>query len=72
MGVTRQRSDALTAAADACLVVSAQATAPHVADLIYESAVRQLLDDLFLRILAVRPDAAAAVAANRRRLAGGE
>lgn len=70
--VTRQRSDALIAAADACLVVSAQATAPHVAELIYESAVRQLLDDLFLRILAARPEAAAAVAANRRRLAGGE
>jgi DNA-binding MurR/RpiR family transcriptional regulator len=70
--VARQRSEALAAAADACLVVSAQAAAPHVADLIYDSAVRQLLDDLFLRIFAVRPDAAVAVAANRRRLAGGE
>jgi hypothetical protein len=53
-------------------VVSAQAAAPHVADLIYDSAVRQLLDDIFLRILAARPDAAAAVAANRRRLELGE
>ena len=72
VAVTRQRTESLLAAADDCLVVSAQAAAPHVADLIYESAVRQLLDDLFLRILAARPEAAAAVAANRRRLAGGE
>ena len=70
--VTRQRTESLTAASDECLVVSAQAAAPHVADLIYESAVRQLLDDVFLRIIASRPDAAATVAANRRRLAGGE
>lgn len=70
VAVTRQRTDLLTAAADDCLVISAQAAAAHVADLIYESAVRQLLDDLFLRMVAVRPDAAAAVAANRRRLTG--
>jgi len=70
--VARQRSESLIAAANDCLVVSAQAAAPHVADLIYDSAVRQLLDDIFLRILAVRPDAAAAVVANRRRLAVGE
>lgn len=72
VAVTRQRTASLLAVADDCLVVSAQAAAPHVADLIYESAVRQLLDDLFLRILAARPDAAAAVAANRRRLSRGE
>ena len=72
VAVTRQRSESLTAVANECLVVSAQAAAPHVADLIYDSAVRQLLDDMFLRILAVRPDAAAAVASNRRRLAGGQ
>jgi D-arabinose 5-phosphate isomerase GutQ len=70
VAVTRQRTELLTAAADDCLVISAQAAAAHVADLIYESAVRQLLDDLFLRMVALRPDAAAAVAANRRRLTG--
>jgi D-arabinose 5-phosphate isomerase GutQ len=51
VAVTRQRTDLLTAAADDCLVISAQAAAAHVADLIYESAVRQLLDDLFLRMV---------------------
>jgi DNA-binding MurR/RpiR family transcriptional regulator len=70
--VAKQRTEPLTGAADECLLVSAQAAAAHVADLIYESAVRQLLDDLFLRMLAIRPEAAAAVVANRRRLAGGE
>ena len=70
--ITKQRTEPLAEAADACLLVSAQAAAAHVADLIYESAVRQLLDDLFLRMLAICPEAAAAVVANRRRLAGGE
>lgn len=57
--VARQRADELTAVADACLVVSAQAADAHVAELIHESAVRQLLDDLFLRIHTIRADAAA-------------
>ena len=70
--VTKQRSESLAGTADECLLVSAQAAAAHVADLIYESAVRQLLDDLFLRMLAIDPGAAASVAANRRRLMGDE
>lgn len=70
--ITKERTESLAGAADECLLVSAQAAAAHVADLIYESAVRQLLDDLFLRMLALRPGSAAAVAANRRRLMGDE
>lgn len=66
--VTRQRTETLSAAADQCLVVSAQAAAPHVEELIYESAVRQLLDDVFLRIFAASPGGAT----NRLRLADSE
>lgn len=55
VAVTRQRTGSLVSAVDECLVVSAQAAAPHVEELIYESAVRQLLDDLYLRIRASSP-----------------
>lgn len=67
--VTRRRGR-LSAAADACLVVGGHDPQPHVEDLIYESAMRHLLDDLFLRILAARPEALAAFVANRQRMLG--
>lgn len=69
--ISRQRSGALAAAADACLVVSAHSTTDHLADILYDSALRQLLDDLFLRIVALDDDAAATFASNRRRCHGG-
>jgi DNA-binding MurR/RpiR family transcriptional regulator len=72
VAVTRQRTEALAGTADACLMVSAQAAAAHVAELIYESAVRQMLDDLYLRLIAMQSDAASTGAANRQPLAGRE
>lgn len=68
--VSRERSDAMAGDADACLVVSAHAAAEHLADMLYESALRQLLDDLFLRVVALEPEAAATFASNRRRCRG--
>ncbi|MGI9176866.1 MAG: MurR/RpiR family transcriptional regulator [Pirellulales bacterium] len=65
--VSRQRCASLAAASDACLVVSAHSHEGHLADLVYESAMRQVLDDLFLRIIALDADAAQVFAANRRR-----
>lgn len=56
--VTRQRTESLSGVADECLVVSAQAASRHVEALIYESAVRQLLDDVFLRIAEASSEAA--------------
>lgn len=56
--VTRQRTESLVAAADECLIVSAQAATRRVEELIHESAVRQLLDDIFLRIAEPGSDAA--------------
>jgi hypothetical protein len=58
----------LSAEADASLVVAVHDPHPHLEDLIYEAAMRHLLDDLFLRIVAARPAALETFAANRRRL----
>ncbi|MFM7242744.1 MAG: MurR/RpiR family transcriptional regulator [Planctomycetaceae bacterium] len=58
----------LSTEADASLVVSVHDPHPHLEDLIYEAAMRHLLDDLFLRIVAERPAALEAFAANRRRM----
>jgi DNA-binding MurR/RpiR family transcriptional regulator len=54
-------------AADACLVVAAHDSQPHLDELVYEAAMRQLLDDVFLRVLAARPDSLATFVANRAR-----
>jgi hypothetical protein len=61
----------LSAEADASLVVSVHDAHPHLEDLIYEAAMRHLLDDLFLRIVAARPAALETFTANRRRLRSG-
>ena len=67
VAVTRSRGDSLLAAADACLTVVAHDPEPHVEDLVYEAALHQVLDDLFLRVHAARPNAAAAFIAGRSR-----
>lgn len=67
VAVTRVRSQALLSAADACLAVVAHAPEPHVEDLVYEAALHQLLGELFLRVHAARPHAAAAFIASRTR-----
>jgi len=66
--VLTRRTGKLTAVADACLLVSAHDPQPHVEDLVYESAMRHLLDDLFLRIVATDPRALEAFVANRKRM----
>lgn len=71
--VVSRRADRCSSAADVSLLVSAHDPQPHVEDLIYESAVRQVLDDLFLRIVAGSPALLESFVANRRRiLAAGE
>lgn len=67
VAVTRIRSHALVSGADACLAVVASGPEPHVEDLVYEAALHQVLDDLFLRVHAMRPNAAAAFIASRSR-----
>jgi DNA-binding MurR/RpiR family transcriptional regulator len=66
--VLARKPGRLASAANACLAVSAHDPQPHVEDLLYEAAMRHLLDDLFLRIVAARPAALETFAANRRRL----
>jgi DNA-binding MurR/RpiR family transcriptional regulator len=61
----------LAAAASACLAVSAHDPHPHVEDLIYEAAMRHLLDDLFLRVVARRPESLETFLTNRRRMLDG-
>ncbi len=65
--ITRGRRGGLAGAADGTLVVIAHAPQPHVETLVYEAVLRHLLDDLFLRTLAVLHDAAGAGVGNRRR-----
>ena len=67
VAVTRIRSHALVSGADACLAVVASGPESHVEDLVYEAALHQVLDDLFLRVHAARPNAAATFIASRRR-----
>ncbi|MBM4012047.1 MAG: MurR/RpiR family transcriptional regulator [Planctomycetes bacterium] len=69
--VLLRRTGKLSFAADACLLVAAHDPQPHVEDLVYEAAMRHLLDDLFLRIIAGNPRALDALVANRRRLRDG-
>jgi len=65
--VARRALPPSPAAADACLVVVAHDEQPHIDELIYEAALRHLLDDLFLRVFSARPDSAAVFAENRGR-----
>ena len=65
--VTRPQRAVGESAVDACLLVSAHDPQPHIEELVYEAAMRHLLDDLFLRMLAARPDTLATFAANRAR-----
>ena len=65
--VARRALPQSPAAADACLVVVAHDEQPHIDELIYEAAMRHLLDDLFLRVFSARPDSAAVFAENRGR-----
>lgn len=67
VAVTRSRSHGLLSGADVCLAVVASGPEPHVEDLVYESALHQVLDDLFLRVHATRPNAAPTFIASRRR-----
>jgi DNA-binding MurR/RpiR family transcriptional regulator len=65
--IARRGRDSIVPIADACLLVSAHDPQPHIDELIYEAAMRQLLDDLFLRMLAARPDSLATFTANHAR-----
>jgi hypothetical protein len=65
--VARRALPPSPAAADSCLVVVAHDEQPHIDELIYEAALRHLLDDLFLRVFSARPDSAAVFAENRGR-----
>ncbi|MFM7207976.1 MAG: MurR/RpiR family transcriptional regulator [Planctomycetaceae bacterium] len=65
--VVTRRTGRLAESADAFLVVSAHDPQPHVEDLVYEAALRQLLDDVFLRVIAANPGVLTAFAANRKR-----
>ena len=65
--ITRGRRGGLAGAADGTLVVIAHAPQPHVETLVYEAVLRHLLDGLFLRMLAISHDAAAAGVGTRRR-----
>lgn len=69
--ITRERHKPLTTVVDACLVVSAHAAEDPLATIVYESALRQVLDDLFLRILDRDAAAAATFATNRQRCLDG-
>jgi DNA-binding MurR/RpiR family transcriptional regulator len=69
VAVTRHGGNGLRAAADACLMVSAHHPQPQVEDLVYQGALQQLLDDLFLRIFHAQPEAAVRFHANRARIA---
>ena len=70
VAVTRGRKKGLANLANESLVVAAHASQPHVEDLIYEAAMRHLLDDLFLRIVASQPGGPEAFAANSQRIFG--
>jgi DNA-binding MurR/RpiR family transcriptional regulator len=50
---------------DAWLGVVVPEAEPHVEDLVHETVLRHLLDDLFLRVLAARPVAAATIRGGR-------
>jgi DNA-binding MurR/RpiR family transcriptional regulator len=65
--VVARRPGSLTAAADAGLTVSAHDPQPHVEELAYDAALRHLLDDLFLRVVASDISALETFVANRRR-----
>jgi len=58
----------LASAANACLAVSAHDPEPHIEDLVYEAVMRHLLDDLFLRVIAARPESLETFVTNRRRM----
>lgn len=66
--VVARRPGPLATAASGYLAVSAHDPQPHVEDLVYETAMRHLLDDLFLRVVAMRPEALETLVANRRRI----
>jgi len=66
--VIARRPGRLASSANACLAVSAHDPQPHIEDLVYDAAVRHLLDDLFLRVIAKRPASLETFVANRRRL----
>ena len=66
--VGRNGSGALRAVADATLVVSAHDPQPQIEDLVYQSALQHLLDDLFLRVFHAQSDAAVRFHANRARI----
>ena len=69
--VIARRPGRLAATANVCLAVSAHDAHPHVEDLVYEATMRQLLDDLFLRVVAMRPDSLETFVTNRRRMLDG-
>lgn len=66
--VIARRPGRLASAANACLAVAAHHAEPHIEDLVYEAAMRHLLDDLFLRVAAARPESLETFATNRRRM----
>jgi DNA-binding MurR/RpiR family transcriptional regulator len=70
VAVTRSRGGPPPGWADAWLGVVVPEAELHVEDLVHDAAVRHVLDDLFLRVLAARPQAAATYVAGRSRGGG--
>lgn len=68
--IARRRQTGLTPAADAAVVIAAHDPLPHIDDLVYDAALRHLLDDLFMRVVAGRADAALTYRQNREQLRG--
>jgi DNA-binding MurR/RpiR family transcriptional regulator len=70
VAISRGRGGRITSVADAGLVVAAHDPQPHIEDLAYEAAMRHLLDDLFLSVLAAEPAALDRFLTNRGRTLG--
>lgn len=70
VAVARSRGGPPPGWADAWLGVVVPEAEVHLEDLVHEAAVRHVLDDLFLRVLAARPQAAATYLASRSRGGG--
>ena len=56
VSITRHSANPLRAHADASLVVCAHDPAPHVAQLLYRSALQSLLDFVFVLLCHANPD----------------
>lgn len=72
IAVSRQRRCGLAGVATHTLLVAARNDKPHIDDLVYDSATRNLLAEVFLEVLASRTGLIEKYAANRLRIRGGD